>query len=250
MTTRIQPAASRSPRRLARLAAAVTLLAARSAAAEPSIDPGPIPPKPPTHRIQTSYQTWIGATAQGPIAGPVSVSADLVGGFDEAMRPAAVILSPAVRVKLPLGFSAAAGYSHLSLWDAEGRPVEEHLAFQYVAYQAPFTDVTLYGRVRAEERFRAGSDAGFRVRTLAQLVVPLWHKAPVDLVFSEELFLGLNQTARFQPEVLDLDLFYAAVGWSPSPHFRAEVGYQGAVVPRRDVTEIGHSLSISTTASW
>jgi hypothetical protein len=165
------------------------------------------------------------------------------------MSPAALIVRPALGLRLPHGLSVFAGYSYISFWDTAHRRGEEHVAFQQVGYQAPFTVVALFGRIRGEERFRAGSDVGLRLRALVQLSVPFWRRAPLEAVLWNEVFLGLSQPAKWQPEVLDMDLFFAGIGWSPDVHFRAEAGYQGTLVPRPNVTELVHCLSIGMVVS-
>ena len=166
------------------------------------------------------------------------------------MHPANLTVRPALGLGLPDGFSLFAGYSYSLLWDTRHERGEEHVAFQQVAYQAPFSAVQLFGRVRGEERFRPDSDVGFRLRMLVQLNVPLWYRAPFQVVLWDELFLGLNQPADWQPALLDLNLVFAGIAWVPDPRFRAEVGYQGALVPRPDETTIVHCLSAGTTVSW
>jgi hypothetical protein len=251
MGTCIPPTTARSSRRLVRLAAAaVTGLTARSAAAAPPVAPAPIEAVPRTPTIHSSYQTWVGFTAQGPIRDPLLMFVDLAGGFHGDMHPVAFVVRPALGLRLPHGFSVFAGYSYVSFWDAEHRRGEEHVAFQQVAYQAPFSVVELFGRARGEQRFRAGSDVGYRLRALVQLNVPFWRRAPLQVVLWNEAFLGLNQPGDWQPALMDQNLFFAGFGWQPDSHFRAEVGYQGALVPRPGDIEIVHCLSIGTSASW
>lgn len=250
MGTCIQPTAARLPRRLAGLAAAVTGLAPRSAAAQAPVEPAPIEAEPRPSGVHSSYQTWLGFSLFGPIRDPLLLAIDFSGGFYSDMHPAALVVRPALGVKLPHGFSIFAGYSYASFWDDTRTRGEEHVAFQQVAYLAPFTAVDLFGRVRLEERFRAGSDPGYRLRTLVQLNVPLWEKAPLQVVLWDEIFFALNQPADWQPTVLDLDLFFAGFGWVPDRRFRAEIGYMGALAPRPDVTEWNHCLSVGTTAFW
>lgn len=250
MRTRIQQTTPRSSRRLFHLAAVVTGLTTRSAAAEPPIGPAPIVTVPRPRGIRHSYQTWLWFTAQGPIRDPLLAAVDLVAGFHADMHPANVTVRPALGLGLPDGFSIFAGYSYSLLWDAKHERGEEHVAFQQVAYLAPFSAVQLFGRVRGEERFRPGSDVGFRLRMLVQLNVPFWHRAPFQIVVWDELFLGLNQPADWQPALLDLNLVFAGIAWVPGPHFRAEVGYQGTLVPWPDEAAIAHCLSAGTLVSW
>lgn len=247
----IQPTTAHLPRRLAGLAAAVTGLAARSTgAAETPHDPAPIRAEPRTPPVHSSYQTWLAFTAAGTVRDPVHVFLDLAGGFADDMHPAAFVARPGVGVRLPHGFSAFVGYTYIAFWDAHHARGEEHEAFQQVGYQAPFTAVGLSGRIRTEQRFRAGSDVGLRLRALAQLDVPFWPRSPLHGVVSNELFFGLNHPGPWQPNVLDQDLFYVGLGWEPDPHFRADAGYQAAIVPRREETSLVHCLSISTSATW
>jgi hypothetical protein len=251
MKTCTQPTAARSPRLLFGLAAAATALTARSAAAGKTMpEPASIQTDPRTPHVQSSYQTAVGLTAQGPIRDPLLVAVELSGGFYEDMHPSSLTASPGLGLKLPHGFSIFAGYYYSAFWGTEHERGEEQAAFQQVAYQAPFTEVILSGRVRTEERFQPGSDVGYRLRTQVQLNVPLWHGAPVQAVLWDEVFLALNQPGPMQPALMDLDLFFAGIGWSIDSHFRVEVGYQGALVPRPDVTALVHCLSIGTTVSW
>lgn len=251
MRTCIQLTIARSPRRLAGLAAAVTGLAARVAAAEdPPLELPPIEATPRKPTVQSSYQTWLWFTAQGPIRDPVFAFVDLVGGFYDDMHPNSLVVRPALGLRLPHRFSVAAGYSYSALWDGHHRRGEEHTPFEQVSYQAPFTGVDLFGRIRAEQRIRPGSDVGHRLRANVQVNVPLWHRAPVQAMIGDEIFLGLNRPADWQPQFLDFDLFFVGFGWDADKHFRAEVGYQLVAVPRPAETALIHCLSAGTVASW
>jgi hypothetical protein len=175
---------------------------------------------------------------------------DLGGGFYEDMHPAGVTVRPGVGVKLPLGFSIFAGYAYSSFWSPKHERGEEQSAFQQVGFAAPTTAVELSARLRWEERFRAGSGVAYRLRTLVEVDVPLGRRSPWRIVLWDEIFFGLNQPADWQPTVLDLDMFFAGVAWTPNRHFRADAGYQGAVAPRKAETELVHCLSLSSTVSW
>lgn len=252
MGTCIQPLDVRRRRRLARLAAAVTGFTARSAAAagtplDPATVEGGGPRTPPVH---SSYQTWIGFSAAGPIRDPVLAFVDLYGGFHADMHPAALGVRPGVGVRLPHGFTAFAGYAYTSFWSDKHVRGEEHTAFEQVGYQAPFTVVALSARLRVEERFRPNSDVGVRARGLVFFAVPLWRGAPVQAELSNELFLGLNRPGDWQPVLVDLDLASAGLGWAVAPHFLVEGGYQAAIAPRPDEISLVHCLSLSTTVSW
>ncbi|MEZ4314247.1 MAG: DUF2490 domain-containing protein [Polyangiaceae bacterium] len=250
MRTRLRQGTHRSPRCVVRVIAALTGLIPTSAAAKPPVEPAPVEATPRSVPIHSSYQTWLAFTAVGPVIEPLLTFVDIIGGFQPDMAPSAFVVRPALGVRLPLGFSVFAGYSYASLWNDVLQRSEEHTAFQQVGYLAPLGDVHLFARVRGEERFRPGSEVGYRLRLLVQLNVPFWHRSPLDAVIAEELFLGLNQPASFQPALLDQDQYYFGVGWTVDPHFRAEVGYQGAVAPRTDEIAVAHCLSISTTAGW
>lgn len=250
MGTSIQPGA-RSGRRFVHLAAAVAGITARSAAvAQTPIDRPPLETAPRTPPVQSYYQTWLGVTVTGVVHGPLLAFADLAGGFYPDMHPAALAVRPAVGVQLPLGFSAFAGYSYSSFWDEHHQRGEEHTLFQQIGYLAPFSPVLLSGRIRGEERVRSGSDVGVRLRALVQVEVPLWRRSPLEAVVSNEVFLGLNQPAAWQPELLDLDITYAGLAWLPDPHLRADAGYMIMLVPRPQETSAVHCLSLGATVTW
>lgn len=243
--------AARSPSSFVCLAAAVAgLSVGQVAAAQTLVGQPPAKPKPRTDHIQSSYQTWLGFTALGPIVDPLRASVDLGGGFHEDMHPAAVFVRPALGVALPHGFSIFAGYTYSSFWNARHQRGEEHTPFQQVLFVAPFSAVEVATRLRWEERIRPGSDVAFRLRTLVAIEVPLGDRAPVRLVIWDEIFFGLNQPADWQPTVLDQDLFFAGFAWTPDKHFRADAGYMGAVAPRSEATSLSHCLSISTLVTW
>jgi hypothetical protein len=254
MGSSVQRVTARSPLGLVRLAAAAAAVTGLTTpgvrAAETPDGPAPVEEVKRTDHIQSSYQTWLAFTAQGAVVAPLLVFVDLVGGFHEDMHPAALVVRPAVGIGLPLRFSIFAGYTYSSFWGPDHERGEEHTAFQQVGYLAPFPVVELSARVRWEQRFRAGSDVGYRLRTMVGVDVLPWPRAPVRLVLWDEIFFGLNQPADWQPTALDQDLFFAGVAWTPSAHFRADIGYMGALAPRQDGTALAHCLSIGTTASW
>jgi hypothetical protein len=251
MWTCLPPTAARSSRRLVRLAAAVTGLSARSAlAADKPAEPAPIEAHPQPSHFRSSYQTWIGLTVQGPIVDPVLASVDFLGGFYADTFPTALVVRPAIGLKLPHGFAVAAGYSYIAFFDEKHTRGEEHVASEQVTYLAPITAVDLFGRIRWEERFRAASNVGVRQRNLVQLNVPLWPHAPLQVVLWNELFLGLNQPGSWQPSAVDQDLYFVGFGWQPNYYFRVEFGYQGALVPWPQETDLVHCTSVSMTSNW
>jgi hypothetical protein len=249
MGTCFPPTARRSPRRLAGLAAAVTGLAARPAAAAPPMD-APLEEVPRTPPVHSSYQTWVGLTVQGAIVDPLRMFVDFSGGFHSDMHPAAIVVRPALGVSLPHGFSIFVGCSFASFWDEAHNRGEEQVVFQQVAYSASLPVVQLFARLRGEQRFRPDSDVAYRLRALVQLNVPFWSRAPLQLVLWDEIFVALNQPEDWQPTVLDLDLFFAGLGWDTDPNLRIEAGYMGMVAPRSSATDLIHTLSIGATVSW
>jgi hypothetical protein len=253
MGTRTRPMAARSRRFLAGFAAAVTVtgLTASPADAQTPIAPPPVEVPPPrTPPVQNYYETSTFLTVAGPVVGSLHLVFDLGAAFHPDMHPASVMVRPGLALRLPLGLSIGAGYSYVSFWNVRHERGEEQAVYQQVGWEAPVPGMEVFARLRGEARLRERSDVALRLRMLGQLGVPLWNRAPLLFVLWNEVFLGLNQPAPFQPRLLDQDVFFVGMGWGPHPHFRADFGYQGAIVPRPDETALVHALSISAAASW
>lgn len=241
----MKPAVVRSPVRLLRLAAAVsTLLTARAAAARKPVEA----PSPPP--VEPSYQTWTSLTSQGKLHDELVFLFELHGRFYDDMHPYQVFVLPALGYRLPHGFTVFAGYGYTPIWNADREYAEEHCAWQQLSYDAPLSEVKLSARARMEERFRPDSDVAYRLRTMVRLNVPLGLPVPLQTVVWDELFLGLDQSQKWQPELLDQNNLFLGLGWVFGPHLRADVGYLIHVLPRPSATTVHHCLAINALVSW
>lgn len=235
---RTKPARLRAVAAFAGLAAAA--LTARVAAADTAV-PGSPPP------VRASYQTWTALIVNIPLRDRLSLLLDTHGRFYDDMHPYLLLFQPGLGYDLGHGLSAFAGYGFTPGWNDARELAEEHRAWEHLVYSTPLGGMTFVSRLRFEERFRPGSDTGLRMRALARLNMPLGLPIPLQTVVWDEIFFGLTQPGKWQPDALDQNWIWTGLGYPFDRALRLDVGYLGQVVPRKDATTVHHALSINAT---
>lgn len=138
----------------------------------------------------------------------------------------ATILRPSLTYLLGGGWSASLGYAHLDTRTASGSTIERR-PWQQVAYAGSRPGGLAWAvRARLEQRDLSNvEEDSNRVRLQARLTqalprLPGWHA-----LFSNEVFINLDEVAWAGPRGLAQNRLLLGTMWTPTPERRIELGY-------------------------
>jgi hypothetical protein len=141
-------------------------------------------------------QAWVNLTAMGSIKGKLIYFAEVQPRFgDGVSRLDHILLRPAIGVKLSPTVSLYQGYAHVITAREGARDLREHRSFQQLSWVMgkPWGG-ELSSRSRFEQRWRNdGDDAGFRLREMLRLEIPVAGNGLAALGYAEA-FIALNDT--------------------------------------------------------
>lgn len=234
---------------LAVLAVSASLLVARPASAQSSID--------------QNYGTWFGFFVSGPIYGDLWLWTDLHARFLDAFEPQAMLVRPGLTWRVLPELLLTAGYGWTPSWTPIPEPREwgdldfadEHRLWEQVIYQPsdPGTGVAAQVRVRLEQRFRTEGevDAGHRLRIMVRGQVPLTRDRAFIAVLWNEAFVAFNDTSWGQRGGFDQNRFFIGAGWQAIPaQLRVELGYMNQWIVRAATDQSNHVVGINTYIAW
>ncbi|MEQ9506935.1 MAG: DUF2490 domain-containing protein [Hyphomonas sp.] len=135
-----------------------------------------------------------------------------------------VEIRPGIAYKLDNGLAVSGGYLYAQS-ERAGPDQIEHRLWQRVAYPiAKLGSGKLKGQTRLEERWREGADAtGVRLRQKFAFEQPV-ADTPFTLVLSDEVTVGLNDTAWGHAEGFQENRAQAVIEWEMGPA-TWELGY-------------------------
>ena len=161
---------------------------------------------------------------------------------DDIGRLERTLLRPSVSYHLAPRQSVTLGYDAHFI-DAPSDFVEQRLWQQYEVSQE-FAPVVASLRIRLEERFFDHVDGvPVRVRVKAGVDVPVAN-SPWRLTLANEAFIGLNDTARSQPDGFHENRAFIGFGRSLSAQLNGQIGYQNQFLDGRARDRMIHQLFI------
>lgn len=150
---------------------------------------------------------------------------------DDASRFSQGIVRPGIGYSLSEAWSLWAGYAYIRTEPPYATtPTDEQRIWEQAIWNGAVDATKLSSRTRLEQRFFSGGiDTGWRLREFVKLVQPLGAGNAWSLVFSDELFVNLNN-ANLTPYLkamagLDRNRFFVGPGFNLNQFVRLEFGY-------------------------
>jgi len=187
-------------------------------------------------RAAAESQVWTSLTAQarlGEKAGP-TLWLDL---HDRRRSDSTLfIVRPALGYTFSPAFSAFVGYAYVPTEVDDGADTHEQRTWQQVIWNHTFAQpIKVQGRARFEQRFGPGDDLGYRLRLLARAQVAPLSDLPLQLVVTDELFLGLNDTDWAATSGFDQNRLFVGLGVDTKLEgLRVELGYMSVSLGAQD----------------
>lgn len=181
------------------------------------------------------FQPWFAFVASGPVAkdSKLLVSLDVHARFrEDGSELDATLFRPSVgwrvgpRLDLWLGYvdvrvrRAGPDLREERLWQQANFPLGNALGGRFV------------GRTRLEQRFRQGSDAGWRLRQQVRYSRAFAADKRWSLIVWDELFVNLDAADFGQRSGFDQNRAFVGAGFQPHPRLRVEAGYMNQRIRR------------------
>lgn len=200
-------------------------------------------------------QLWTTLQVQGPVAGPVFVSADITMRASDAARGVNQV-EPlfGVGVKVNKNLSLLVGGGDI-LNRSTGAAVDthEHRFFQQAALKlGTLAGGALSTRIRLEERrLSTGQDTNLRLRTQLKWVRPLARGSKTALALSHESMFMLNDTDWAPPRGWNLMRNFIGLRRNIGKHFDVEGGYLNQYTQRIGARDrMDHTASLTFAVSF
>jgi hypothetical protein len=187
-------------------------------------------------RAAAESQIWTSLTAQarlGEKSGP-TLWLDL---HDRRRSDSTLyIVRPALGYTFSPAFSAFVGYAYIPTDVDDGDNTDEQRIWQQVIWNHAFQQpIKVQGRARFEQRFGPGDDVGYRLRLLARAQVAPLSEVPMQLVLTNELFIGFNDTDWSAKSGFDQNRLFVGLGADTKLEgVRVELGYMSVYLNAQD----------------
>ena len=195
-------------------------------------------------------QAWLGAFANGPVAGRVMGWADvqLRLGFSSPTQTA-LLVRPGLGYRVRDDMTVWVGYLWAPGWRDGVQTLSEHRLWQQWTWDlAHGSGAKFQVRSRFEQRFASG-DVGLRFRQFFRA-----QTAPLGgflLVAWDEIFLAFNDTRFGQRAGFDQNRLFVGVARKLNSRLRVEAGYFNQVLPRPGVpSPMRHAVALNVFANW
>lgn len=123
------------------------------------------------------------------------------------------IVRPALGWAFTKDLYVHAGYAYIPTDLDDGDHTTEQRIWQQVLYNGTVDPQLKYQlRGRTEQRFGPNPGVGVRARALGRIQWQASRRAPVHLLFWDEVFFGLNETTDFKLQGFDQNRAFAGIG--------------------------------------
>jgi hypothetical protein len=181
------------------------------------------------------FQPWYAAVISGPVAkdSKLLVSLDMHVRFrEDGSELDSTLFRPSVGWRVGPKLDLWLGYVDVRVRRA-GRDLREERLWQ----QANFPLGDWFGgrvvaRTRLEQRFRDGSDAGWRLRQQVRYSRAFAADKRWSLIVWDELFVNFDATDFGQRSGFDQNRAFVGAGFQPHPRLRIEAGYMNQRIRR------------------
>lgn len=206
----------------------------------------------PAAAAEEDAQLWTTLSASGEVARNVDLSLEWIARFsDDRGRLYEMEMGFLVGTEISKGVSASAGYVRVPSYSTGGSTnIEDRLRQQVAADLGRIGRGKLSGRVRLEQRFRGGSDIGFRLRPQIAFSLPLNAKGATALRLSHESFVPLNSTDWGQDPGYERMRNFIGLRRAVSSRLSVEGGYLNQLGFRQGPDRMDHVLSLSLAAGF
>lgn len=199
--------------------------------------------------VDDDGEAWLTLAASGAISGRVLGQTEAVARFSNDRNGIyEAEIGGLLGFALTDRVSLWAGYARVPRYTSGGRAaVENRTRQQITADLGDLLGGDLSGRLRLEQRFRAGGGIGWRLRPQLKFSQPVL-KDRVSLVLSHESFVSLNNTGWGQRRGYERMRNFVGLQLPIADRLAAEVGYlnQYGFAPVRDTAD----HIVSTTFSY
>lgn len=209
----------------------------------------------PASAADDDAQVWTSVTTTTALSKTIDATLELHSRFtDDVSRAGQVLIRPSVTLKLPRGWSVAAGYVYARTRFAGTPANDEHRTWQQIAYAFSRNETTglmIGGRTRIEQRFRPdAAGTGWRLRQQLRAQVPLAGSDTIRAVVWNETFVGLNTTAWDRHHGVDQVRTFVGVSLPVAERITLEPGYLNQTIFRIGPDRVNHILAANVFARF
>ncbi len=205
----------------------------------------------PAAAASSDAQFWTTLTANVALSDRWSGQADFVSQFsDDEDGLYELRYGAFVGYKITRRATVSVGYARVHRYIGGTTRTEERPRQQIAVDFGKLAGAAASGRLRVEQRIRAGGGIGWRLRPQVRAAWPLG-RSGVAAVLSHESFVALNDTRSGQRAGYERMRNFAGVSVPVSKIVKAELGYLNQYdFGRGRPDAVAHVGSLALTASW